>query len=172
MNRRRMMMLSLKKDLLDGYRHSWKSAHTVTTNWLADDVLQIYHTWHTFSGPESMGMSIFGSEQKASTAIGLAISKTPMETLDVSKTYRLTLTVIEVAQNTATAENDGVFSLTFGPYSSSTKASVNLSEIVVGTKLELTRNANTLSYIGGAAIGATGPSLQWDFKFKVEFVEV
>ena len=175
MSRRRTMMLQQqsKPDLLEGYRtdSAWDSYYTYT-KWLTDDIVQMYHTRSGFAGPDKIAKGFINCRE-SSTSWGAVLGTTPMSTLELWKSYKLTLTVTEVLQNTATADNDGIFLVVLGRSGYGTTQQKNFSEITVGTKFEVTTSyANNWACINGAAIEVTNASLLWDFKFKVEFEEV
>jgi hypothetical protein len=97
-----------------------------------------------------------------------------MSTLELGKTYKLTLTVIEVTTNTATTENNGVMLFAIGRQGHyGTRAQIPYTDIKVGAKFEaINTYRNTYNCIAGAAFNFSNPALKWDFKCKVEFEEV
>ena len=174
MSRRRMMMLQLSKpDLLEGYRsNNTGGAYNIYIKWLDNSIVQMYYTAWSFKGPSTAAKGFINSWQ-SSTSYGTVLGTTPMNTVELGKTYKLTLTVTEVLQNTATTDNDGTFTVAFGrPSYVATKAQ-KISEIKVGTKFETTlKYENAWACISGAAIEVNNPNLQWNFKFKVTLEEV
>ncbi len=175
MSRRRMMMLQQSKpDLLEGYRYNNISGiYQVYIEWLDNNTLHIYHKTNSFSGPVNTGKAFIGGNSSSSNYI-YVFPSTPINTLKLGKTYKLTLTVIEVTQNTATTENDGNMLLAIGKQGYyGTRGEIKYSDIKVGAKIEaINKHKSTLDYIAGAAFNFNSPTVKWDFKCKVEFEEV
>ena len=177
--RRLISSISKKIDYLEGKRVSMSatnSSYRLGVEWLSDDTVRLYHLTSGFMGPQQAGKIIFGDSSAHSSSLGVAMSsgiKTPLPHIKIGKTYQLTMELVEVAKNTATIDNDGKFTVGFGKGSNySTKAS-NLSEMVVGTKFEISRiYVNSNNYPGGAGFEPTNPNLLWDFTFKVKVEEV
>ena len=175
MNRRRMMMQQHSKpDLLEGYRYdNVDGRYAVAIDWLDNNTIHIYHRSSGFQGPNYCGKAFIGGNA-SSTSYLYVFPSTPMSTLEYGKTYKLTLTVIEVTINTATVENDGnmVFAIGMNEHLG-TKAVVKYSDIKVGAKFEaINTHKNGYYCIAGAAINFSSPSILWDFKCKVKFEEV
>ena len=176
--RRLISSLSKKIDYLEGRRISQApgaSTYRLGVQWLTDDLVRIYHTQSGFMGPNKAGKLFINDVNAHSSSLGVAMSniKTPLPYIETGKTYRLTMELIEVTKNTATVDNDGVFTVGFGKGSNYSSKSLNLSEMVVGAKFEISRiYVNSNSYPGGAGFEPTNPDLLWDFTFKVKVEEV
>ena len=174
--RRRLMMAqqSGKPDLLEGYRFdNTGGSYSVFIDWLDNNTIHIYHRNSSFSGPSGCGKGFIGCNSSSSSYV-YCFPSTPMNTLEYGKTYKLTLTVIEVTTNTATTEDNGVMLFAIGRQNYyGTRAEVPYTDIKVGAKFEATnKHSNSYSCIAGAAFNFTKPGLKWDFKCKVEFEEV
>ena len=171
MSIRRMMMLQQSKpDLLEGYRfNNPNNAYRIGITWLDNNTIQISKTVNTFGGSSSAGKAFIGSN-KSSSSYAYCFSNTAMKTLELGKT----LTVIEVAQNTATAENDGTLTLVIGRQSYyGTIGKIKYSDIKVGAKIEAFNTySNNYNCISDAVLGFDTPTIMWDFKIKVDFEEV
>lgn len=176
MSRRRLMMLQQSKpDLLEGYRiDSADGRYRIMINWLSKDEVQINHYRDTFMGSSMGAKNFVGTQALASSSLSAIVpSATAMTNLELGKTYRLTITVTEVLQNDATAENDGQMWFGIMGKGSSPTERKNFSEMVVGTKFVVEKvYSKANDYICGAAMQANTPTIMWNFKFKVEFEEV
>lgn len=180
MFRRRLInSLTNKVDYLEGKRVSMastNSSYRLGVQWLTDELVRIYHLTGGFMGPQKAGKIIFGDSSAHSSSLGVAMSsgiKTPLPYIKIGKTYQLTMELIEVTKNTATVDNNGNFTIGFGKGSNYSTKAFNLSEMVVGTKFEISRiYVNDNSYPGGAGFEPTNPDLLWDFTFKVDVKEV
>lgn len=181
MNRRRMMMqqLSQKVDLLAGYRIDNRSGYKIHIVWLDEHTIEFTHTSKGFMGPSNAAANFIGATKNASTVISSALLKTPpMATLEVGKEYKLTLTVTEIVNNTATSENDGILLLGFGVGGGGTAdfysaTEVNFSEIKVGQQMELIKRYLSARFpITSAGIYVNNPDLIWNIKFNVKLEEV
>lgn len=169
-----MMVQQSKPDLLEGYRYdNVDGRYNVYIEWLNNNTIHIHHTRDSFSGPNYCGKAFIGSNASSSSYL-YTFPSTPMSTLELGKTYKLTLTVVEVTMNTATTENDGNMVLAIGRQEHlGTKAVVKYSDIKVGAKFEaINTYTNGYSCIAGAAFDFSKPSILWDFKCKVDFEEV
>lgn len=176
MSRRRLkMLLESEPDLLEGYRlDNISSTYNLRAEWQADDMVVLEHTRAGFYGPSFAAKNFIGSGSKASTDVGYVLDPRtkPMTTLQLWHTYRLTLTVVEVLNNTATPENDGDLYIGFGSAAGHKELKRPLSEVTVGTQFSITMTYETWATISGAAFGASNASLVWGFRFKVELEEV
>ncbi len=181
MNRRRMMMLQQKKDYLEGCRYSVTPAnytYRLGVQWVADDIVRIYHTQYGFMGPSVAARTIFSASsptQSTSLKVVMGEIKAPLPYVELNKKYKLTMELIKVDKNTATATNDGTFNIGFGRGSSNySSMGMKISEMVEGVVFEMKRgpvsDANYL--VGGAAFEAENADLLWDFTFKVKVEEV
>lgn len=179
MFRRRLInSISKKVDYLEGFRLDCtpgSSTYRLGVKWLLDDTVRIYHTTAGFMGPNKAARIIFAQTASQSTSLGVVMSsiKTPLPYIEMGKTYQLTMELVEVGKNTATVDNDGTFTVGFGKGSNYSSKSLNLSEMVVGSKFEISRiYVNSNSYPGGAGFEITNSDLLWDFTFKVKVEEV
>lgn len=181
MSRRRMMMqqLSQKLDLLDGYRIDNQSIYKVNIVWLDEHTIEFTHASKGFLGVNSAAANFIGATRGwAQGPDGALIKTPPMATLEVGKEYKLTLTVTEIVNNTATTENDGVMALYFGAGGGATAdyfsaARINFSEIQVGQQIEVIKlYLSERLPITSAAIGVNNPDLIWNIKFNVKLEEV
>lgn len=178
MNRRRMMMLQQSKvDLLEGYRYDNPySKYWNTITWLDNNTIHLTHTRSGaagFGGSPQCGKAFIGCATASSSYL-YCFSSTPMATLEYGKTYKLTLTVIEMAENTATVEDDCTLLLVLG-YNQyhRTTSEINFSDIKVGTKIEVScQHINSSKCISTAVFNFNNPYVKWDIKFKVDFEEV
>lgn len=169
-----MMAQQSKLDLLEGYRYdNVDGRYEVYIKWLDNSTLHIYHTVNGFGGPNYCGKAFIGGNASSSSYY-YVFPSTPMSTLELGKTYKLTLTVIEVTTNTATAENDGTIILGIGKLNNySIRGEIKNSDLKVGSKFEATNTyVNSYDCITGAAFDFSNPALKWDFKCKVDFEEV
>lgn len=177
-----MMLEQLIKnaiDYLEGKRVSMVASnqnYRLGVEWLSDDTVRLYHITSGFMGPQQAGKIIFGDKSTHSSGLGIAMNSgitTPLLYTEIGKTYKLTMEIIEVNRNTATADNDGKFYIGFGKGGSYTSKNYQISDMVVGTKFEITRTySNSNNYIGGAGFESQNPNLLWDFTFKVKVEEV
>lgn len=180
MFRRRLInSISKKVDYLEGKRVSMAaggSSYRLGVQWLSDDTVRLYHITSGFMGPQQAGKIIFGDKSAHSSGLGIAMNTgitTPLLYTEIGKTYKLTMEIIEVNRNTATADNDGKFYIGFGKGGAYTSQNFQISNMVVGTKFEITRTySNSSTYIGGAGFEPQNPNLIWDFTFKVKVEEV
>lgn len=179
MSRRRLMMLQQSKpDLLEGCRIDNLSGYKVHAIWLDNNTVELKHTSAGFMGPNTAALNFIGTSRKQSTGVGSAMDTVALPTVELGQTYKLTLTVIDIIKNTATAENDGELSIAMGRGGGGTTSfivSVNakFSELQIGNKFELVKAYNSTVYpIAGAAFGFSNPNLLWNIKFKVDFEEV
>lgn len=177
--RRLISSLSKKVDYLEGKRVSMSAtnqSYRLGVEWLSDDTVRLYHLTAGFMGPQQAGKIIFGDTSAHSSGLGVAMTsgiKTPLLYTEIGKKYKLTMEIIEVNRNTATTDNDGKFYIGFGRGSAYTTQKHNISNMIVGTKFEITRTySSSYSYIGGAGFEPNNPNLLWDFIFKVKVEEV
>lgn len=178
--RRRMMMAQQSKvDLLEGYRLNIAAAngnYKLGIEWPTNDTVRFFHTSVGFTGPNRAAILFIGEKNSYSTSAEAAMIRKEyaMKTLEYDKQYKLTLTVLEVAKNTATTDNDGTFRVALGGSGANAASSttINLSELVVGKQIEVVRLHRTSNPITGACFEASNSALLWDVNFKVEFEEV
>lgn len=177
--RRLISSISKKIDYLEGKRLSMSAtnqSYRLGVEWLSNDTVRLYHLTAGFMGPQQAGKIIFGDSSAHSSGLGIAMTsgiKTPLPYIKIGKTYQLTMELVEVVKNTATVDNDGKFYIGFGKGSNYTSKSLNLSEMVVGAKFEISRiYVNSNNYPGGAGFEPQNPALLWDFIFKVKVEEV
>lgn len=167
---RRLMMAQQEIDWLEGYRvNASYYSYGYTVSWLNKKTVRIKQAGF-MSGAQTAGASFIGIAN-ATTQMIYVLPNYNMANLKQGATYKLTLTVKEVLNNAATAENDTTFQMAMGKHMNwgFASASMKLSEIVVGTKLEVTKKYN--GDIGGAAVHISKP-IAFDFVFNVEFKEV
>lgn len=180
MFRRRLInSISKKVDYLEGKRVSMvatNQSYRLGVEWLSDDTVRLYHINSGFMGPQQAGKIIFGDKSTHSSGLGIAMKSgitTPLLYTEIGKTYKLTMEIIEVNRNTATADNDGKFYVGFGNGSDYSSQNFQISNMVVGTKFEITKTyINSSTYVGGAGFEPQNPNLLWDFIFKVKVEEV
>lgn len=177
--RRLINSISKKVDYLEGKRVSMAATnqgYRLGVEWLSDDTVRLSHLTSGFMGPQRVGKIIFGDSSAHSTSLSVAMSAgitTPLLYTEIGKTYKLTMEIIEVNRNTATADNDGKFYIGFGNGDAYSSQNFQISNMIVGTKFEITRTYSSSStYIGGAGFESNNPNLLWDFIFKVKIEEV
>lgn len=174
MSRRRMMMQMLSQAdnnllyLIEDYKQSWNSSYIIDSLWNGN-IVTLKHTRRAdFMGSSSAYMTFIGTRKVAGSDSLRGLPSLP--TLDSSKCYRLTLTVINITTNTATDETSGVFRISTNVGNQHYLSSVNLCDIAVGTQIVLeTQKAGAIS---GAAFGSNVPSTKWSFDFDVKLEEV
>lgn len=177
MSRRRMMMQMLSQAdnnllyLLEDYKQSWNSTYTIDSLWNGN-IVTLKHTRRTdFFGPSSAAMNFIGAKQVASSGsanVYTGLSALPL--LDSNKRYRLILTCVQVAKNTAVDSTSGVLWFSLGTTQKITYTSVNICDIALGTTIIIENE--TAGAIKGAVVSADTPSTQWDFDFDVRIEEV
>ena len=177
--RRLISSISKKIDYLEGKRVSMSAtnqSYRLGVEWLSDELVRIYHLTAGFMGPQQAGKIIFGDSSAHSSGLGIAMKSgitTPLLYTEIGKTYKLTMEIIEVNRNTATADNDSRFRVGFGNGTNMSTQDFQISNMIVGTKFEITRTySNSSTYIGGAGFEPNNPNLLWDFTFKVKVEEV
>lgn len=175
MSRRRLMMQMLTQAdnnllyLLEDYKQSWNCVYKIESVW-QNNILTLKHTSAGFMGA-SYAYSIFiGAEQKASTGASLILGNSHLPTLDSSKRYRLTLTVLKVNANTATDTSEGELSIVFGSSQNYKRVNIPLCDITVGTQFIL--EPPSAGAIDSAIFGSNKPNPIWNFDFDVKFEEV
>ncbi len=174
MSRRRMMMQQLAKsavDYLDGYRLRYRSGYKIESVWQGKSTLTLKHTSAGFMGPNAVYQLFFGTSQGQSTGINNVMSNTPLTTVDTTKCYRLTLTVLKVNSNSATDENSGDLTIAIGKINGYKSVSTPLRNIDVGTKI-VVETADPSQTICGGAFGSNNPNTTWSFDFDVKLEEV
>lgn len=174
MSRRRMMMLQLAQAdsnllyLIEDYKLSWNSIYAIDSIWSGNTVTLRHTRSGSFAGAGSAYMSFIGTSKVAGQD---TLRKLPsLPTLDSSKCYRLTLTVLNITTNTATDETSGVFRISTNVGDQHYVSSVNLCDIAVGTQIVL--ETSKAGAISGAAFGSNVPSTKWSFDFDVKLEEV
>lgn len=169
MSRRRLMMLQQSKpDLLEGYRLSHR-AYKIESVWQDSNTLTLKHTSAGFMGPNTAAIAYIGDKPVSSTGTAAVFSglKTVLSTLDSSKKYRLTLTVLNVNSNTAVDETSGSLWFSLGIFNNYVITEIKTCNIVKGTQIILESNN-----IAGAVVSADNPNLLWSFDFDVRIEEV
>lgn len=174
MNRRRMMMQQLVSsvvDYLEGYRLSYRSGYKIESVWQDNNTLTLKHTSAGFMGPSAVYQIFFGAEKGASTSINNVMPTAPLATVDTSKCYRLTLTVLRVNSNSATDESSGDLIIVIGKRFGNIAVETPLCNIVAGTKI-VVETTDPSQTICAGVFGSNNSSATWDFDFAVKFEEV
>ncbi len=175
MSRRRMMMQMLSQAdnnllyLLEDYKQSWNSAYSTNSMWNGNTVT-LKHLNDSFWGPNYAYAIFIGATREASTGAAYILKDSHLPTLDLSKRYRLTLTVLNVKTNTATDESAGDLSIVFGSEYNYRRVNIPLCDIAVGTQFIL--EPPSAGVINSAIYGSNVPSTKWDFDFDVKLEEV
>jgi len=173
MNRRRMMMLKAQDDngieIPEEYKRSF-AFYNLSINW-NNDTVTFKHTAGGFTGPTSARLQFIGTENKFAQSLGQAFSSTSatLPFLDSTKRYKLTLTAVNVSNNSTDSTED-VFIIGIGIRSKSYSKEINIKDITVGTKIELEMTEPT--GFSGAVFGCTVGSALWSFDFKYRLEEV
>lgn len=175
MNRRRMMMQQLVSsavDYLEGYRLSYRSGYKMESVWQDSNTLTLKHTSAGFMGPNSAHQRFIGASQGQGTnAYNALAGATPLTTIDTSKCYRLTLTVLRVNSNSATDESSGALTISIGKQTKYESANTPLCNITVGTKIVVETPDPSYTICAGV-FGTNNPNTIWSFDFDVKFEEV
>lgn len=174
MSRRRMMMQQLVEtafDYLDGYRLSYRSGYKIESVWQDNNMLTLKHTSAGFMGPSAAYSRFIGATTGQSTSVNAAMATTPLPTVDTSKCYRLTLTVLNVNSNSATDESSGNLSIALGKQNGYARTDTPLCDIAVGTKIVVETSDLTQTICCGI-FGSDNQNTIWNFDFNVEFEEV
>jgi len=174
MSRRRMMMQQLAEtafDYLDGYRLSYRSGYKIESVWQDNNTLTLKHTSAGFMGPSTAYSRFIGTVTGQSTSVNAAMATTPLSTVDTSKCYRLTLTVLNVNSNSATDESSGNLSIALGKTNGYARTNIPLYDIVVGSKIIVETVDPTYTICCGI-FGSDNPDTTWNFDFDVKFEEV
>ena len=174
MSRRRMMMMqviSKAVDYLEGYRLSYRSTYKIESVWQDNNTLTLKHTSAGFMGASSAYQCFFGASQSQSTSINAAITNTPLPTVDTSRCYRLTLTVLRVNSNSATDESSGNLTIAIGKKNGYQSVSTPLCDIAVGTKIVVETPEPSYTICAGV-FGSNNANTIWNFDFDVKLEEV
>lgn len=174
MSRRRMMMQQLLKsavDYLEGCRISFSSGYKIESVWQDNNTLTLKHTSAGFMGPNAAYSRFIGSSTGQSTSVNAVMATTPLSTVDTSKCYRLTLTVLSVNSNSATDETSGNLSIAIGKQNAYARTDTPLCDIAVGTKIVVETSDPTQTICCGI-FGSNNPDTTWSFDFNVKFEEV
>jgi len=173
MNRRRMMMLKAQDDngieIPEEYKRSF-AFYNLSINW-NNDTVTFKHTAGGFTGPTSARLQFIGTENKFAQSLGQAFSSTSatLPFLDSTKRYKLTLTAVNVSNNSTDSTED-VFIIGIGTREKNYYKELNIKDIAVGTKIELEMTEPT--GFSGAVFGCTVGSALWSFDFKYRLEEV
>lgn len=178
MNRRRMMMQMLAEadnnliHLLEGYKQSNTSFYSMYGVWNDDNTFTLRHTGNGFTGPSQAYKQFIGAEFKYAQNIAGAFSALDpiIPTVDQTKKYRLTLTVINIEYNTATEETTDTLDIAIGVRTKNYSQSINIKDVTEGT--EIVVEMTDATKFGGAVYGSTVGSAQWSFDFDVKLEEV
>ncbi|MBQ3497907.1 MAG: hypothetical protein IJA87_02135 [Clostridia bacterium] len=173
MNRRRMMMLQAQDDsgieIPAEYKRSF-AFYNLSISW-NNDIVTLSHLKGGFTGPTSARLQFIGTENKYAQSLGQAFSSTSatLPFLDSTKLYKLTLTAVNVSNNSTDSTED-VFIIGIGIRSKSYYKEINIKDITVGTKIELEMTEPT--GFSGAVFGCTVGSALWSFDFRYCLEEV
>lgn len=175
MNRRRIMMLQQKVDsgieIPTKYQRNYEVYYS-PISW-NNGTVTLAHTRYGFGGPAQVFIQFIGPQNKYAhdMAQAFSVESTPlMDFLDSTKRYKLTLTVINVNQNTSTDNTEDIFTLAIGKRNARYSKEVNIKDIKAGTKIEV-----EMTYATGfccAVFGITAGSALWSFDFDVKIEEV
>lgn len=175
MSRRRIMMAQLIKnavDYLEGYRLSYRSTYKIESVWQNNNTLTLKHTSAGFMGARSAYQCFFGASQSQSTGISAALTANiPLPTVDTSRCYRLTLTVLSVNSNSATDESSGDLEIAIGRAGRYQLVSTPFCDIAVGTKIVVETPEPSYTICAGV-FGSNNANTIWDFDFDVKLEEV
>ena len=174
MSRRRMMMQMLAEadngiEIPDEYKRSF-SIYNLKSSW-DNDTVRFEHTGSGLGGPSYARLQFIGRENKYAQSIGQAFSanSATLPFLDSTKLYKLTLTAVNVSNNSTDSTED-VFIIGIGTREKNYYKELNIKDIAVGTKIELEMTAAT--GFSGAVFGCTLGSALWSFDFKYSLEEV
>ena len=168
-----MMMLQAQDDsgieIPEEYKRSF-TFYNLSINW-NNDTVTFKHTAGGFSGPTSARLQFIGTENKYAQSLGQAFSATSatLPFLDSTKLYKLTLTAVNVSNNSTDSTED-VFIIGIGIRRKSYYKEIDIKDITVGTKIELEMTEPT--GFSGAVFGCTVGSALWSFDFKYRLEEV
>ncbi len=175
MNRRRMMMQMLAEadngiEMSDEYKRSF-SIYNQRATWL-ENIVRLEHYSGGYAGPAQGYLQLIGRENKfgQNTSMAFSANSTTLDFLDRTKCYRLVLEVVKVNNNTATDSTTDNLTVAIGTRENQYSQTLNIKDIVVGTKIEIEMTAAT--GFGCAVFGSTVGSAIWSFDFKYSLEEV
>ena len=176
MSRRRMMMQMLSQAdsnllyLLEDYKQSWESSYKINSVWQDNNTLTLKHTATHFMGASAAYATFIADSQRANTGASYILGASHLPTLDLSKLYRLTLTVTNVSANTATNESAGNLSIIFGSSENYKRVNIPLCDVTVGTQFIL--EPPSAGAINSAIFGSNVANTIWNFDFDIKLEEV
>jgi hypothetical protein len=170
-----MMMQMLSEtdngiEIPEEYKRSFLFYHQ-QASWL-ENIVRLERYNGGYGGAAQGYLQLIGRENKLAQSISQAFSanSTTLDFLDRTKCYRLVLEVVKVNNNTATDSTTDNLTVAIGTRENQYSQTLNIKDIVVGTKIEIEMTAAT--GFGCAVFGSTVGSALWSFDFDVKLEEV